>query len=322
MVLTEIDVSIIIVNFNTRKLLLECIAAVLQTTKNRSIEIIVVDNASSDDSVAMLKENFPSVRLIVNNENRGFGAANNQAFNIMKGRYALLVNTDATVTPGAIDHLFEFMESDPDAGMACGQLLNPDGSKQNAFANFPSLLTLLVNESLLKRLRPKKYPSKYQDYDRPMEVDSCIGACMMARKVAMDQVGFFDERYFFFFEETDWARQFKAKGWKSCFVPAARIFHAQGQSAGKNVLSRKLFYYSRYQYFHKWYPLKYPAAKTIITLRLMINTLLNGIGLIITLGMAQNIRFKFLRYSQLVGWHFRGCPFPQLKPVSTDGATL
>jgi GT2 family glycosyltransferase len=319
--MAEIDISIVIVNFNTSKLLLECIAAIDRTTDTKRLEIIVVDNGSADDSVEKLKIKFPAVRLIINTENKGFGAANNQALKIMQGRYALLLNTDATLTPGAVSKLFDFMESHPDVGMACGQLLNTDGSKQNAFANFPSFLTLMVNESLLKRLLPQKFPSKYQTYDQPIPVDSCIGACMIVRKSAMDEVGFFDERYFFFFEETDWAHQFKTKGWKIFFVPAAKIFHAQGQSAGKNVIARQLFYYSRYQYYRKWHPRQYHAAMTLIFMRLMVNTLLNGIGFIATLGLDKGMRLKLSRYGQLLGWHFDGCPFPKLTSISSESAS-
>ena len=320
--MAETDISFIIVNWNTRELLLQCVASVCKTASDRSIEIIVVDNGSRDDSIKVLQEKFPQVHCITNSENRGFGAANNQGFAIMKGRYALLLNTDATMTPGAMDALYGFMESRPDAGMACGQLLNPDGSKQNSHSAFPSLLGLMVNESLLKWLLPGKFPSKYQHYAQPLPVDSCVGACMIVRKAAMDQVGFFDERYFFFFEETDWARLFWEQGWKVFFVPQAQIVHAQGQSAGANALARKLFYYSRYQYLRKWHPRQYSYMKGIILLRLGINVIVNSAAVLLTAGLSSGNRFRCQRYYQLLVWHLSGCPFPMARPSASEGRSI
>ena len=164
--MVETGISFIIVNWNTRDLLLRCVAAIYDAVQRIPFEIILVDNGSSDGSIEAVGRHFPDVTCIANKENKGFAAANNQAFDVMGGQYAVLVNTDVVLLPGAIDALHDFMESHPEAGMACGQLLNPDGSKQNSHAGFPSLWTLLVNESLLKWLFPRKYPSKYHHYDR------------------------------------------------------------------------------------------------------------------------------------------------------------
>src|SRR5512136_2286650 len=198
------DISIIIVNWNTRDILQGCLESVHKTIRDISYEIIVVDNASRDGSIAMLKEKYQQARLIENKQNRGFGAANNQAMGIMAGRYALLLNTDTILIDSAVHELYIFMENHPEAAMACGQLLNADGSKQNSIASFPTLMTLLVNMTALEYLFPKRYPSKRYSYEKPIEVDSCIGACLLVRKKAIEEVVMFDERYFFFFEETDW----------------------------------------------------------------------------------------------------------------------
>jgi hypothetical protein len=320
--MANIDISFVIVNWNTRELLLQCVAAIYATVRNKTFEIILVDNGSADGSVQAVQNVFPQVRCIINTENKGFGAANNQAFRIMQGRYALLLNTDATLKPQAVQTLFGFMESHPQTGMACGQLFNPDGSKQNAHAAFPSVLSLLINESLLKWLLPGKYPSKYRDYNEPLPVDSCVGACMIVRKSAMDQVGLFDERYFFFFEETDWARQFWQGGWQVHFVPQAQIIHAQGQSAGANALARKLFYYSRYQYLRKWHPGQFPVMIGVIVLRLGINVLLNSAAVLLTAGLSSNTRFRCQRYWRLFTWHLSGCAFPMARPAATKGKAI
>ncbi|TSA11181.1 MAG: glycosyltransferase family 2 protein [Deltaproteobacteria bacterium] len=303
------DISIIIVNWNTKDLLRNCLNSIYQTVQNISFEIIVVDNASHDGSVAMLREEFPQVTIIENTTNLGFGAANNQAISIMKGRYALLLNTDTILTKDAVYELFSFMEAHPDAATACGQLLNADGSKQNSIASFPTLWTLFLNTSLLEYLLPKSYPSKRYDYKWPIEVDSGIGACLMVRKQAIDEVGMFDERYFFFFEETDWALQMKTAGWKIYHVPSARIYHLQGQSIGRDIRSRIEFYRSRYQFFRKWKGRSYyQLVSLVIFVRTTINWLLTSFGNLVTLCTNKNLRNKWVVNSKLILWHLNGRP--------------
>ncbi|MDO9565359.1 MAG: glycosyltransferase family 2 protein [Candidatus Desulfaltia sp.] len=302
------DVSIIIVNWNTKKLLLDCIRSIHETVKNISFGIWLVDNASTDGSVEAVKQNYPDVKIIQNKRNLGFAAANNIALERMRGQYALLLNTDTILTNGAVENLFDFMEKNSDAGMACGQLLNQDGSKQNSIANFPCIHSLICNESLLQILFPKKFPGKRREYKKPVEVDSCIGACLMVRKKAMDEVGLLDKRYFFFFEETDWAYRMKQSGWKIYFVPSAKIFHIQGQTVGHNVVSRVMFYRSRYIYFKKWHKNSYPLICLIIFVRLLINTILSLAGVVATIGMHAGIRRKLSVYSRLILWHLVGCP--------------
>lgn len=299
------ELSIIIVNWNTRDLLRNCLHSVYETVTGLSYEIIVVDNASTDGSVEMLEKEFPWVNRIVNRQNRGFGAANNQAFAVMKGRYALLLNTDTIVTPEAVSKLWQFMETHQEAGIVGGQLLNADGSKQNSVASFPNLLTLSLNMSLLEYLFPRKYPSKRYSHAAPIEVDSVIGACMMVRKEALDQAGFFDERYFFFFEETDLARSMRLRGWKIYHVPDAFIYHLQGQSIGQTAKSRIEFYRSRYQYLEKWHGGLYVAvAKAIIFCRMIANFLANAMMVVVTLGFYQEARQKSIVYGKLIRWHF------------------
>jgi GT2 family glycosyltransferase len=302
------DFSIVIVNWNTRALLLDCLASVYATVRDLSFEVFLVDNASSDDSVAAVRAEYPQVKVIQNEKNLGFAAANNKALRIMQGKYALLLNTDTVLTEGAIARLFQYMERHGEVAMACGQLLNTDGTKQNSIANFPSLLSLLANETLLRILMPKRFPSKRQEYVEPIQVESCIGACLMVRKAAMDAVGLLDERYFFFMEETDWAFAMSKVGWQSRFVPEASIYHLQGQSAGDNVEARKMFYRSRYQYLRKWFPRTWPLHALLLMMRLVINVLLNSLGLLLTLGLHGGMRGRLILYLQLLSWHFRGSP--------------
>lgn len=302
------DVSIIIVNWNTRQLLLDCLASIPAALGKLAHEIFLVDNASSDGSVAAVRQLYPGVTVIENERNLGFAAANNQAFRQMRGDFALLLNTDTVLTTAAVERLHQFLVSHPGGGMACGQLLNRDGSRQNSIANFPTILTLLVNETILRVVFRGKFPSKRREYMEPVEIESGIGACLMVRKSAMDAVGFLDERYFFFMEETDWALSMSKAGWKSYLVPDARIYHLQGQSAGDQVGARIMFYRSRYQYFRKWYPGLFPLFGMVIMLRLSVDLLLNLVAAGLTLGLLRQINLKLRRYGLLMFWHLRGCP--------------
>lgn len=300
------DISFIIVNWNTKDLLLECLRSVFETVKDHGFEVLVVDNASEDGSAEAVAGRYPQVRLIQNDTNVGFAAANNQAFRLMRGRYAFLLNSDAALTPGAAEELYRFMEETPGAGMACGRLLNPDGSLQNSFAPFPSLLTVLFNETLLRLLFPSRFPSKTARFDGPTRVDSCIGACMIVRRAAMDGVGLFDESFFFFFEETDWARRMWKEDWEVYFIPSARIFHHQGASVGITARGRMMFYRSRYLYLRKWHPRLAAAAPAVLGVRLGANVLLNLAGVLLTLGMHKKSRRKFSVYLELFWWHLCG----------------
>lgn len=302
------DISVVVVTLNTKKLLLDCLASVFETIKEISFEVWVVDNNSTDGTLEAIRERYPAVNIIENEENLGFAAANNQAFRQMNGRYALLLNTDTVLTNGAVKELYDFMEANPEAGMACGQLLNQDGAKQNSIANLPTLSTLFCNETVLRILMPKRFPSKRREYVSPLKVDSCIGACLIVRKEAMDDIGFFDERYFFFLEETDWAYRMKLRGWGVYFVPTARIFHGQGKTVGSGLNSRIMFYRSRYVFLKKWHPYSYPLFYSVILLRLLANTVLSFIGVLFTLGFKSSIKKKVTVYVQLLLWHLQGCP--------------
>jgi GT2 family glycosyltransferase len=300
------DISVIIVNWNTKDLLKNCLSSIYQTINNLTFEIIVVDNASSDGSLAMLEQDFPDVLKICNQKNKGFGAANNQAFTVMKGKYALLLNSDTVLNPDAINKIWTFCEGFPKSAIVCGQLLNANGSKQNSIAAFPSLLTLATNSPLLEYLLPKQFPSKRYEHKEPLEVDSAIGACMMIRKKALDEVGFFDERYFFFFEETDLAYAMRRAGWKTYHIPDAYIYHLQGQSIGNNVASRIEFYRSRYQFLRKWHSrFYYCLASGFILTRLVVNCLFSSIAAILALGLSKKQRQRMIVYASIIGWHIR-----------------
>jgi len=305
-----IGLSILIISWNTKEFLLSCIRAVSETEGRISREIIVIDNGSQDGSVSEVKRVFPSVHVIQNEENLGFSKAVNQGLQEASGRYVLLLNPDTQVKHGAIEQLVSFMEGCPDAGVAGAQLLNDDGSKQNSIANFPSLTTELLNKSLLRWLFPKKFPGKERNYPEPVEVDSVIGACVMVRRTALEQVGLLDEDYFLFLEETDWCYRMKRAGWKVYHVPQAEVYHFQGKSAGTaRKRARVEFYRSRYHFFKKNRGhFQRFILLTGLMIRLGIELVTITLGSLVTLFMIKGWREKLSLYAYLSWWHLRLCP--------------
>jgi len=304
------DASIIIVNWNTKKLLLGCLKSVYDTTTGLNIEVLVVANGSNDGSADEVKEDFPQAKLIQNAENKGFAKANNQAFSISSGRYLLLLNSDALLTDGALKGLVNFMDETPEASIAACQYLNHDGGKQNSFDNFPTLATELLNKTLLKTLFPKKYPSKKKEYHEPMEVDSVIGACTIVRREAIRQVGMLDEDYFFFMEETDWCFRMHKAGWKVYHLPEIKVYHLQGQSKEKNPSKAWIEYYrSSYTFFKKHRSVSsYYTLRILRVGKLIINLVLVLLGLFVTLGLDKGLKRRFRIYRDLLLWHLKLCP--------------
>ena len=253
------DVSIIVVNWNTCDLLTECLDAIVQTGGDLSIEIIVVDNGSTDGSQDMVRQRFPEVNLITNTENLGFAKANNQAIRRSRGRYVLLLNSDAFVRENTIERMVAFMDAHPEAGMAGCKLLYEDGRLQPSCYTFPTLFTEFCIATGLDRLFPKnplfgKYRMTYWDFGDVREVDSIMGAFMLVRAIAIDEVGLLDERYFMYSEEVDWCYRFKEKGWKIYFYPHTEAVHLWGGST-ERVRAEMLMqlYGSRIEFFRKHY---------------------------------------------------------------------
>jgi GT2 family glycosyltransferase len=308
--MNSIDLSVIIVNFNTASLLKECLNSVEEDRGNLKLEILVVDNNSRDQSAEMVKKDFPQVKLLVNSENIGFAQGVNQGLALAKGRYFLLLNPDVKVLPSALKGMIEFMDQNKDAGLAGVQLFNSDGTKQNSIANFPSISQELLNKSLLKILFPEKYPSKYREYKSPIEVDSVIGACMIVRPEAVKEAGELDPDYFLFLEETDWCFQMKKMGWKVYHLPQLKVYHKQGQSLLDLKSKGRIEYYrSYYRFFKKNYSqISYVILRIFRFIKTMINIGINLLALIFTLGFKKGYREKLVIYSRLFLWHLLGCP--------------
>lgn len=252
-VMTPLTLSVVIVNWNTRSLLAECISAVEREAAAIPHNIWVVDNGSSDDSVAMLRRDFPHVNVIESQVNLGFAGANNLAMERSTGRYLLLLNTDAIVTPGSILALLALAERAPQAGIVGAHLLNPDGSFQASHTNFPTLWQeFLILSTIGRRLYGACYPSHGAEADKgPQRVDYVEGACLLVRREALDKVGGLDEGYFMYAEEVDWCKRMHAAGWEVWYQPAAKVVHIGGASSANRKTSREAdLYRSRVRYFH------------------------------------------------------------------------
>lgn len=233
------DLSIIIVNWNTCGILRDCLKSVFDQTQDITFEVIVIDNASSDDSVQMVKSEFPQVILIENNDNRGFAAANNQGMQVAEGRYVLLLNSDTIVLDGAIQKTLAFADQHPEAAVVGCKVLNPDMSLQPTCFMVPSLSNLFLSSTYLYKIFPRsrffgREQMSWWNRDNIREVEVVTGCFMLVRKEAIAQVGMMDESFFMYAEETDWCYRFKIAGWKLLFTPDAEIIHLGGQSS-KNV---------------------------------------------------------------------------------------
>src|SRR6202795_2734197 len=184
--------------------------------------------------------------------NLGFGRGVNFAAREAQGDFLLLLNSDARLDPGALGHAVDWMRANPGCGIAGAQLLNPDGTKQNSIANFPSLATELLNKFLLRRFWPKRFPGKEQEYHQPVEVESVIGAFFLVRREVWEKLGGMDERFFFFLEETDFCLRARQAGLGTVHLPQVCVWHGQGQTPKKELAAARIEYWrSRYAYFAK-----------------------------------------------------------------------
>lgn len=226
----EPELSIIIVSYNVRQLLLNCIQSILETAGSINYEIIVIDNASTEWSVEAVRETFPNVQIIANKVNVGFARANNQGYLISKGNFLLLLNPDTVVKPGAIRSVLEFMKNTPDAGMAACRLLNPDGSLQKSIRPFPTLKENLLKALFIDQLLYRQYWGRTYYKPEPFGIDYCAGAFMMVRRKALGEMLLLNPEFFMYGEEKDLALRLKEREWITYFVPSGEIIHFGEQS--------------------------------------------------------------------------------------------
>ena len=267
------NLSIIIVNWNTRELLAGCLRSLPKGAgafERSGIEIFVVDNASSDGSADMVREQFPSVRLIENTENVGFARANNQALREAKGAQLLLLNPDTVVTEGALDRLQHVLVGRLEVGIVGAQLLNADGSHQMSYSVFPSLWAELplVNR-LLNPVRATLAIRTSVGSLVVQSVDWVSGACLMIKREVYEVIGGLDESFWLYTEETDWCYRARAAGWDVLTVPQAQVYHlARAASSQRFALTMLHFYQSRVRFARKHRgPVHASAMKQVLQLK-------------------------------------------------------
>jgi len=258
-----IDLSIVILNWNVRDLLERCLASL--RSRRYVLEIIVVDNASHDDSVAMLRAKYPQVEVIANTTNRGFAVGNNQGIEASRGRYVMVLNPDTEVLGDALDQLVSYLDGHPDAGAIGPQLLNPDRSIQSSRRRFPTLATAFFESTWLQGMAPKRILARFYMDDVPVspahEVDWLSGACTVFRRAVLDGVGLYDAQNFFMYsEELDLCRRVKEAGWKIVYLPEAQVMHYVGKSSDQAVAARHIYFQtSKVRYVRKWHG-SFPAS--------------------------------------------------------------
>jgi len=302
--------SIIIVNWNTKQLLHNCLRSIYENAKNIDFEIIVVDNASSDGSVEMVKSEFPYIKLIENQQNLGFATANNQAIRQSCGSYILLLNSDTIIIDGAIERTLDFMEKHPESGAVGCRLLNSDRSLQHSCYNFGSLaraiiFNLKLDKTIFHNNENVQTLLKNWTHDEVRVVDYVRGAFLMMSKKALDDVGLLDEKFFMYAEEADICYRLKHAGWKIYFFPGAEVIHlgkqssksTEGEREIQQLVSRILFFRKQYGSF---YALIYKMLSVILSLLRIISSLWGFIDIGKSTSIKQELKKQLLRIKVIV----------------------
>jgi hypothetical protein len=260
---SDVDLSIIIVSWNVRDLLRECLRSIENGRAALQIEVIVVDSASSDGSASTIATEFPWVTLLPQSANVGFPRGNNIGLSKAQGRNLLLLNPDTELIADALPRMVAYLDADPSIGALGPQLLNPDATVQSSRRRFPTLATGFFESTWLEGFAPWVV-RRYRALDLPdntlADVDWVIGACIMVPKIVYETVGGMDEAYFMYSEELDWCRRIKSNGWRVVYYPEAQVKHHYGKSSEQAITSRHInFQRAKLRYFRKYHG-KLPAS--------------------------------------------------------------
>ncbi len=284
--LDEVDLGVLIVSYNTRGLLRNCLSSIYQKTTGIRFEVMVVDNGSSDNSVRMIRKEFPQVKLIENRENLGFARANNQVIKRSRARYFLLFNPDTGLKASSPDKMIAFMDNHPEVGVLGCKILNADGTIQPSNSSFPNLFTEFLRAFQVKKLIPgaglreeigqkwsamlgstlREYLRVYWDSERIREVDWVSGACLLVRRSAIEDVGLLDESFFMYYEDADWCYRMREKGWKTYYFPFFEVVHYVGKSDSR--FSPRTFVERQRSMYH--YFRKHKDKKAVFLLRVFV----------------------------------------------------
>ena len=310
---TQPDVSVVLTNWNVKDLTRDCIHSVKEKSEGFTHELIVVDDASTDGSVEMLRKEFPEATLLINDQNLGFAKANNRGVAVARGRYVLLLNTDTLLLNNAIKILLDFLETHPEAAACCGTLRNRDMTPQVSYGSFPSFTEALVGALVPKRIVQKtRLPDRGVVPDaktaKPIETDYLSGADILIRKDVIERIGLFDERFTTYCEETDFCYRVRHQtDMKLCFVPSAEILHFGGMSYDNVKEYRlQLVYSSHDKYLKKHHGQIYSAAtRGLYALQYVIRAAARWPAYLIKGGEERK------RYLEHAGWHIKYSLFPQ-----------
>jgi hypothetical protein len=271
------DLSVIVVTYRSRPHIAECLRSIDRARGNLALEALVVDNASDDGTLAEVRAGAPWARIRETGDNLGYARAVNIGLRETTGAFAVVLNPDCVVEPGALEALHAWMTGHPRCGIAGPLIRNPDGTIEYTARSFPGASAFLFNRySLLTRLWPgnpwsRRYLLSDWDHASPRAVDWVTGACMLVRREAVQQVGGMDEAYFMFNEDVDWCHAMKDAGWSVDFVPESRVTHAVGASrqkvAGKVILERHRGMIHYYRKYHRVHPLLDACVAAAIMLR-------------------------------------------------------
>ena len=240
------DISIIIVSYNTQELTAKCLKSIKSAIQNLKVETFVVDNNSHDSTVQMIRKEFSWINLITNKENLGFSKANNIALKKAEGKYFLILNPDTEVYKDTLSKMYKYMEENPNVGIAtCRVELSSGSLDSDCRRHFPSPWRAFTHFLGLSKLfkGSKIFDQYYYGYlkdDKEHEVDACVGAFMMVRSEAVKKVGLFDEDFFFYGEDLDWCWRFREKGYKIIYTPITKILHHKGAASGLKPTSQHL----------------------------------------------------------------------------------
>lgn len=302
--------SIVIVTRNTRDLLHALLASIAEDTslKDTTPEVIVIDNGSQDGTDTMIAVRYPWVSCIRSEINRGFAVAVNEGYRNSSGEFVLFLNSDTRLLSGEIGKMLAFMEGEPSVGIAAPQLVYDDMKPQRSFAPVPSLLLEIVPRPAVEAVLPARFGTKGKDILAPLDVESLIGAALMVRRKVLDELGGFDERFFFFLEETDFCLRAKEKGYRVVFFPGARLIHLQGRTVRQSWIRGRIEYStSLYKFIKKHHSTFYYSS--FVSVR-MAKTFLAALllSLVPVFVRKESITRKQMYYVQLLLWHLSGCP--------------
>ncbi len=307
--MSAMDLSVVVVTLGGRDMTLACLDTVAPGAGGLGYEIVVVDNGSTDGTPSAVRERFPRAKLIENGANRGYAAAANQGMRESTGRAVAFLNNDARVPAGGLRTLVEYLDGSNEVAAVGPLLMHEDGRTQHSFDAEPSLATELFNKSMLRRIFPGSFPGRATQLTRPSHVPNLVGACFVTRRRALDELGPFDETFFYLYEETDWCRRARDAGWKIAAHPAVHVVHLQGRTRERMRVRAKVEHArSLFAYFRKHHPVQHALLRAAYPVKSLLETAAFGAAVALTLGLWGPARRRAAESAVVLAWQLLLCP--------------